>query len=31
MSTHQLGQDVFRPTLPEDIDWKPFPVSTSLR
>ena len=26
MSTHQLGQDVFRPTLPEDIDWEPFPA-----
>jgi hypothetical protein len=26
MSTHQLGQDAFRPTLPEDIDWEPFPA-----
>jgi hypothetical protein len=24
MSTHQLDQGVFRPTLPEDIDWEPF-------
>ena len=24
--SHQLGQDVFRATLPEDLDWKPFPV-----
>ena len=26
MSTHQLGQAVFRPTLPEDIGWEPFPA-----
>jgi hypothetical protein len=26
MSTHQLGQAVFRPVLPEDIDWEPFPA-----
>ena len=26
MSTHQPGQDVFRPVLPEDIDWEPFPA-----
>ena len=26
MSTHLLGQDVFRPTLPEDVDWEPFPA-----
>jgi quercetin dioxygenase-like cupin family protein len=25
VSTHQLDQAVFRPTLPEDIDWEPFP------
>ena len=25
MSIHQLDQAVFRPTLPEDIDWEPFP------
>jgi hypothetical protein len=25
MSTHQLDQAVFRPVLPEDIDWEPFP------
>jgi hypothetical protein len=25
MSTHQLDQAVFRPTLPEDIDFEPFP------
>ena len=25
VSTHQLGQDVFRRALPEDIDWEPFP------
>jgi quercetin dioxygenase-like cupin family protein len=25
MSTHQLGQDVFRQALPEDIEWEPFP------
>jgi hypothetical protein len=24
MITHLLDQDVFRPTLPEDIDWDPF-------
>ena len=23
---HQPGQAVFRPTLPEDIDWEPFPA-----
>jgi quercetin dioxygenase-like cupin family protein len=23
---HQLGQEVFKPILPEDIDWKPFPA-----
>jgi quercetin dioxygenase-like cupin family protein len=23
---HQLGQDVFKATQPEDIDWKPFPA-----
>lgn len=23
---HQLGQDVFKTILPEDIDWKPFPA-----
>lgn len=22
--THQLGQEVFKAILPEDIDWKPF-------
>jgi quercetin dioxygenase-like cupin family protein len=26
MSAHQLGQAVFRPVLPEDIDWQPFPA-----
>jgi quercetin dioxygenase-like cupin family protein len=26
MPTHQPGQDVFRPVLPEDIDWQPFPA-----
>jgi hypothetical protein len=26
MSTHQLDQAVFRPVLPEDIDWEPFPA-----
>jgi len=26
MSTHLLDQGVFRPTLPEDIDWEPFPA-----
>jgi hypothetical protein len=25
MSSHQLDQAVFRPTLPEDIDFEPFP------
>jgi quercetin dioxygenase-like cupin family protein len=25
VSAHLLGQAVFRPTLPEDIDWEPFP------
>jgi hypothetical protein len=25
MSTHQLGQDVFRQALPEEFDWEPFP------
>jgi quercetin dioxygenase-like cupin family protein len=25
MTTHQPGQEVFRPVLPEDIDWQPFP------
>jgi len=25
VSTHQPDQAVFRPTLPEDIDWEPFP------
>jgi quercetin dioxygenase-like cupin family protein len=25
MSTHQLGQDVFRQALAEDTDWEPFP------
>ena len=25
MSTHQVDQAVFRPTLPEDIDFEPFP------
>ena len=23
---HQLGQEVFRTILPEDVDWKPFPA-----
>jgi quercetin dioxygenase-like cupin family protein len=23
---HQPGQDVFKPILPDDIDWKPFPA-----
>jgi hypothetical protein len=23
---HQLGQDVFKTILPEDVDWKPFPA-----
>jgi quercetin dioxygenase-like cupin family protein len=23
---HQLGQEAFRAILPEDVDWKPFPV-----
>jgi quercetin dioxygenase-like cupin family protein len=27
---HQPGQAVFRPILPEDIDWKPFPAFPSL-
>ena len=26
MSTHQLDQAVFRPVLPEDVDWQPFPA-----
>ena len=26
MSTHLPDQAVFRPTLPEDIDWEPFPA-----
>jgi quercetin dioxygenase-like cupin family protein len=26
MNTHQLDQDVFRPALPEDIEWEPFPA-----
>jgi quercetin dioxygenase-like cupin family protein len=26
MSTHQPGQAAFRPALPEDIDWEPFPA-----
>ena len=26
MPTHQPGQDVFRPVLPDDIDWEPFPA-----
>ena len=26
MSTHLLDQAVFRPVLPEDIDWEPFPA-----
>ena len=25
MNTHQVDQDVFRPTLPEDVDFEPFP------
>jgi quercetin dioxygenase-like cupin family protein len=25
MKNHQLGETSFRPTLPEDIDWEPFP------
>jgi quercetin dioxygenase-like cupin family protein len=25
MSTHQPGQDAFKPTLTEDLDWEPFP------
>jgi quercetin dioxygenase-like cupin family protein len=25
VTTHQLGQDVFRKALAEDIDWEPFP------
>jgi hypothetical protein len=30
--THQLGQDVFKTILPEDVDWKPFPAfPTSVR
>ena len=24
--THQPGQEVFKPILPDDIDWKPFPA-----
>ena len=27
---HQLGQDVFRTILPEDVDWKPFPAFPPL-
>jgi hypothetical protein len=23
---HQLGQEVFKTILPEDVEWKPFPV-----
>ena len=23
---HQLGQEVFKTILPEDVDWKPFPA-----
>ena len=23
---HQLGQEIFKSILPEDIDWKPFPA-----
>jgi hypothetical protein len=23
---HQLGQEVFKTLLPEDVDWKPFPA-----
>jgi hypothetical protein len=26
VSTHQLGQAVFRSVLPEDMDWEPFPA-----
>jgi len=26
MTTHLLDQNVFRPALPEDIDWQPFPA-----
>jgi quercetin dioxygenase-like cupin family protein len=26
MRTHQPGQAVFRPVLPDDIDWEPFPA-----
>jgi hypothetical protein len=27
---HQPGEAIFRPILPEDIDWKPFPPSARL-
>jgi quercetin dioxygenase-like cupin family protein len=30
MTTHLLDQDVFRPALPEDIDWEPFPAFPPL-
>ena len=30
MSIHQLDQAVFRPTLPEDIDWAPLPPPARL-
>ena len=26
MSIHQIDQAVFKPTLPEDLDWEPFPA-----
>ena len=27
---HQLGQEVFKTVLSEDVDWKPFPASVRL-
>ena len=30
MSIHQIDQAVFKPTLPEDLDWEPFPAFPPL-
>jgi len=30
MNAHLPDQDVFRPTLPEEIDWEPFPAFPPL-
>jgi hypothetical protein len=26
VQTHQLGQEIFKTILPDDVDWKPFPA-----